>query len=459
MKLVLRWMMAVVLVAPAMPGRAASFDQIKSLWEARQWAQVIPLVSAYRNEPGGRTWQVDYMLGTSECHVAGQERRGEAVLNYVLQNYHLPDSGRDATSQASAYCEHQGNGVQQEPSCLFVPITGQMVSGPLVSGKGGFLEFRPSSNMVTGNVTQSPVPISELEKRVYSVKEADEALAAARGRIPRSHGAVKSGFVVVCDDYCEADPEGVAECLAGYRWPLYDAYEMEVPESLVTVYVAGRLEEVGALASRLHHISLPLGTVAYSVYEDLSIVGMGSGDQCGSLAHELVHLSIREKFGDSPPWLEEGLASEVAVSEPTGKQLSFGSSWRDDTLRQEWRYRPSVAQLMAANWSAYSAKDRSAVEPVASLQAMAAVFIRYLDAKGKLRPVYFAIRDKRFPAGADHPRAAAEIVQQELGMNLAQMDADFVRWFDGGGIRYGDAGNDPPKMMDENANAPPKVKE
>ena len=458
MRLALRWMMPVVLVALAMPGHAASFDQIKSLWEARQWAQVIPLVSAYRNEPGGRTWQVDYMLGTSECHVAGQEKRGEAVLNYVLQNYHLPDSGRDATSQAIAYCEHQGNGVQQEPSFLFVPITGQMVSGPLVSGKGGYLEVPESAKMITGNVTRSPIPISELEKRVYSVKEADEALAAAKARIRGSNGAVESGFVVVCGEYCDGQPKGVAECLAGYRWPLYYAFEMEVPQSLVTVYVAGDIDKVGEFASRLHSISLPFGTVAYSVYEDLSIVGMGSGDQCGSLAHELVHLSIREKFGDSPPWLEEGLASEVAVSEPTGKLLRFGPSWRDDTLREEWQYRPSVGQLIAANWSEYSANDRSSEEPVAALQAMAAVFIRYLDAKGKLKAIYFAIRDNRFPAGASAPRPAAEIVQEQMGMNLAQMDADFVRWFGESERRSWGAGNDPPEVTNQNANAPPKIK-
>lgn len=458
MKLVLRWVLPIFFLLNAMPGRAQSLDQMKDLWRNKKWEQVIPMLSAYRNQPGGRTWQVDYMLGTSECHVSGKEKKGEAVLNYVLENYHLPDNARDAATKAIDYCQHRGSAAQQEPPFLYVPIAGQMTNGPLVAGKGGYM-VSSGSALTTVKLERSPVAITELQKRVYSLKEPEQALKAATARIPGSRGAVKDGFVVVCTGYCDFSPERVGECLESYRSPLLSEFDMAIPQSLVTVYVASDTRKVGEYASQLHGISLPLGTVAYSVYEDLSIVGIASESACGSLAHELVHLSIREKFGDSPPWLEEGLASEVAVSYPAGRQLKFGASWRDDTLKKEWPFRPTVEKLLAANWNAYSANDRASVAPVASLHAMAAAFIRYLDARKKLEPVYFAMRDKRFPEGADAPRSDTSILQEQLGMNLAQIDADFVKWFGYTEPRSQSPGNNPPEVMNKKSEPPtPEIK-
>ena len=90
---------------------------------------------------------------------------------------------------------------------------------------------------------------------------------------------------------------------------------------------------------------------------------------------------------------------------------------------------------------------------------MAAVFVRYLDAKKKLQPIYFALRDQRFPAGATAPRPAAEIVQEQMGMNMAQMDADFLRWFGGEVPVSRGAGNDVPRAGNDVPRGPKEPKE
>jgi len=156
-----------------------------------------------------------------------------------------------------------------------------------------------------------------------------------------------------------------------------------------------------------------------------------AGEGCGSLAHELTHLSIKNNFGDSPAWLEEGLASEVAVGTPAGDSIRFSSSWRDTTLRETWNLRPTVAALISMNWSDFAATNESSVPKVAAIHAMAAVFVRYLDQKGKLRAVYSAIRDGRFSPDSANPRKVSSIVEEQLGMNLTDVDTDFVRWFGG----------------------------
>ncbi len=63
------------------------------------------------------------------------------------------------------------------------------------------------------------------------------------------------------------------------------------------------------------------------------------------------------------------------------------------------------------------------------MQATAAVFIRYLDSKGKLSDVYFAVRDQHFSPDLSRYKSYREIVEEKLGMNIGQVDADFAAWF------------------------------
>jgi hypothetical protein len=95
-------------------------------------------------------------------------------------------------------------------------------------------------------------------------------------------------------------------------------------------------------------------------------------------------------------------------------------------LRRHWDLRPSVSELLSKTWADYTANDITQVDRVAALQAMAASFIRYLDAKQKLGPVYFAMRESLSLPSAQSDQ---NILQSKLGMNLVQIDSDFLKWF------------------------------
>lgn len=428
MKLSTKLSLPLLLAGCSIAAQAETLEHMKELWRARKYEQVIPLLLAFRNQPGGRTWPVDYLVGTSECRVAGREKDGAAVLTYVLSNYRLPDSARSATEQEIQFCRRPGSTIHSEPPFFYVPVAGQVASGPMVAGKGGFEVAR--TEVTTSTIKAIPVPINELKNRVFPADHGNQALQSAEKRLPGpSDGVVANGFVVVCHQRCDPSPMDVDNCLVQYKAPLQLEFDIKMPIDLVTVYLASDPHAVTDDASRLHGINLPLGTVAYSVYEDLSLVGIAPYGSCGSLAHELVHLSIRQNFGDSPPWMEEGLASEVAVAYPQAKDFKFSDSWRDDMLRKHWDLRPTVAQLLTMNWTNYAANDLSHVGKVATVHAMAATFIRYLDAKKKLVPVYFALRDERFSPACGKIRSDESILQGQLGMNVAQIDDDFVKWF------------------------------
>jgi hypothetical protein len=407
-----------------------TFDQIVSLWTAKKFDTVLPLLRDYRKQPFGRKWQVDYMIGTSDCHGTGDQAEGVAYLSNVLTYKDVPDKVRSATEQEVKFCLKIASATQpQTPSFYLIPIAGQLTDRPSVTGKGGYNFVDPHAVITTTKVVLTPVPIAELQKRVFASDQGAEAMKAAMARLDgQPKGIVEKGFVVVCT-HCDLDIRGVADCLDRFKRPLQNQFDMVLPSSLVTVYIPEDIYAVQTLANRLHGIELPLGTLAYSVLEDLSMVGI-AGQGCGSLAHELTHLSIRNNFGDSPAWLEEGLASEIAVGSPIGDSFRFGPSWRDSTLKQQWTLRPKVADLVGMNWLDFMATDATAVRRVAAVHAMAAVFVRYLEEKGKLHTVYFGIRDGQLGASTGAPRYAVSVLEHELGMKLSDIDKDFVRWFD-----------------------------
>ena len=407
-----------------------TMDQMIALWTQKRYDVVLPQLRQYRKQPLGRKWQVDYMIGTSVCHSTGDRHQGVAYLSNVFAYKGIPDTARTATEQEIKFCLQTTAVTRPEqPSFDLVPIGGQVTSPASVEGKGGYNFIRANGVVTNTKEAVTPIPITELKKRVFGSDRSDEALKAASARLPgKTKGLVANGFVIVCSGYCEFPLRDVTDCLERFKKPLRSQFQMLLPTDLITVYVPQDLYFVQQYANQLHGIQLPLGTVAYSVLEDLSMVGI-AGQGCGSLAHELTHLSIRSNFGDSPAWLEEGLASEIAVGSPVGDSFRFGPSWRDTTLREQWDLRPTVAKLMAMNWSDFAATDQDSVRRVAAIHAMAAVFVRYLDQKHKLNPVYFAIRDGRFLSDSAERRTDASIVEEQLGMNLAHVDADFVKWF------------------------------
>jgi hypothetical protein len=145
------------------------------------------------------------------------------------------------------------------------------------------------------------------------------------------------------------------------------------------------------------------------------------------VAHELVHLEMREGFGDCPPWLEEGLASEVAVAGIRNGVLTFGKSWRDRMLEKLEAQAPTVAQLLRSPWSAFSTQDPAEVDRVAATQAMAAVFVRYLQERGLLNSVFASLRDDVDAKGLGV--SDSKTLTTKSGESLEQLDQDFHRWF------------------------------
>lgn len=415
------------------PAYAASFETLYARWQAAEYDGIVPDLLAYRREDGGRIWQIDYMIGTSGCHASMPWPMGRDFLLNVLLYKDLPPGIPAAVRTELARCDSRDRTARSGGTLLqVVPVSTQATNEPAgVFGKGGYLMEGDRKGMAN-RVAVSPISRSVLQQRLVQPGDEQKAMADAVARLGAgSRGTTVPGLVVACGSGCAPGlQEEVATCLSAYRQVLVRQFDMRFPPRPVTVYVPDDPREIDRAARTLHGVTLPPGTVAYSVADDLSIVGPASVNGCGSLAHELVHIGIRGNFGDSPAWLEEGLASEVAVAEPRQGALHLSWSWRDAMLATDLARRPSVAELLAMDWTAFTAIDANSMRRVATVHATAAAFVRYLDSLGKLAPVYVAIRDRRLVPDSAQYRSDKEIVEAELGLPATEIDVAFAKWFE-----------------------------
>jgi hypothetical protein len=403
----------------------------------------------------GNDWQIEYLVGSLDCQFPDAKASGARILEDVLQDERaLNSAGEDELRRQIAACTaspraSSGTSWAGLPQDVADAVAHYQTPGVRGNMKGGF--DRDVSEESTQAV--SPLPVSELLARRVPLDQPQKALAAALRRLPAgATGGVVQGFAVVIPTPDRARALGIGNCLSRYLPPLHKQFQIEPSDYVVTVYTADSTQEVYDYARTLHGLDLPAGVVAYSVPEDMSLAAVAAPDACGSMAHELVHLLIKRNFPVSPAWLEEGLASEVAVAAPTPTAFKFSYSWRDSILKDYPDLRPKVSDLIEMPWSNFSVSNPFQIHQVAAIQAMAAVFIRYLDAKGKLSATYFAVRDQHLNPDYSSIKSYREILETELGMNISKIDEDFGRWFagqsdsaaDNGSAQQPDAGNNPP---------------
>jgi hypothetical protein len=314
----------------------------------------------------------------------------------------------------------------------------QISTGASVSGKEGYL-FMSSDSKGASDSVVAPVSADALERRRIPIGTdpqmrsdfADMALRQAQTLLGWQIGYadVQPFFVVSAEVPDKLIAKSVGTCLIPYKTALEHSFDMHLPpDRLVMVYALVFPQALPEFGKTLHGIKIPPGTVAYSVYEDLSMVGVAGPESCGTLAHELTHLMIRSNFGNSPPWLEEGLASEVAVARPLATGFTWMKSWRDDMLRSQWANRPTVSQLLDMNWDNFVASDQEDLGRAAAVNGMAASFVRFLGNRGKLKDVFFSLRDLRFPQGTDMSKTDQQILESSLGETMEDIDKDFSRW-------------------------------
>src|SRR5262245_31418299 len=82
---------AMLVAAPAFSAAAqpdvAAFARAKRLWMQQDFPAAYEALKQYRDVDYGRSFEVDFMLGTCACRLPGRIERGAAFLEWISYAY------------------------------------------------------------------------------------------------------------------------------------------------------------------------------------------------------------------------------------------------------------------------------------------------------------------------------------------------------------------------------------
>jgi len=455
----------VLMLVGAGAAAAATLPELRDAWRAAttsdQFAKVsTALIGFRRAERFAKTAEVDYMIATSLCRVPGFWADGRRHFGWIRASY--PVLGKEDLRKVR---DEEARCAQRDVSAA--PIR---VAFAMVAGQGGASEVRSKVYYWIGRkdaaINTEPVEIvdpkkpEELLARLFLPSAREAALEATRTRLgARYRVVVTDNFILAsASGHSEDTLKKIARKLERYMGFYVSAFRMRYPSHLVTVYLVPNIDAMRDLARTLHGIKVPRQSIGYAFRDDLSILGVIPGDGIGTLAHELFHVMVRDRYGDLPPWLDEGTSALYEVSivsdgylprrradtPPEGPPMIDGElavrgtpNWRGCVVRELWIeekgpvkvVRPTLSELVAMDWPTFNhLGGDELVAQQAMNHATARYFMLYLQEQGKLFDVFadFANRDpfkiEITPAEDARRRLAARVG------DLAAADTRFEAW-------------------------------
>ena len=439
---ILLFIIGVALSIPLTGYAEDDYEVGRQHWLEGHYREAYTYLWRYRQEPYGRTAQVDYMLGTSGCRLDDLRDWGCKVLEWLLNRYALPETSRALVMRELELCRSQQITASNPQTVLIVQDT--IGASARASGKTFYWLGRDEifNSYPARHIRE--IPKEELKARMVPL---DDRLLAAR-----KTSALVPGFkVVVYDRFVLATRSGhskqtldkMARYLERYLNFLQQEYNFSLPAVFITIYMVPTSDALVKLADRLHGLKVSRATFGYSYRDDMSVVAAIPNDfLIGTIMHELFHLAVRSNFGDIPQWLDEGMASLYEVSRFQDGTVKGIPNWRGKVLLKLMPYRPSLKQMITSDWFAFEQPEYAhefqgdeygespSAEQMAAILAAARYFTLYLQEKGQLREVYQAYQ--RLMPGEESPDPAAQgvsIIESHLGGTIDSIDTSFIGWF------------------------------
>lgn len=116
----------VSLVVALIPVRthAQTDDELADEWRAGHYEQVLPRLIERWQQPSGQSWQIEFMIGTSECRIEQLRTSGAQVLQDLLDRGDavLPDEARPTISSEIDACRRGIARGQVRPLLSVAPV-------------------------------------------------------------------------------------------------------------------------------------------------------------------------------------------------------------------------------------------------------------------------------------------------------------------------------------------------
>lgn len=416
--------LAVCSFTPGVFGQPA-LETIRSDWKRREYVSAHQGADRFRKEPYGKQPETYFIGGTSLCRIRGEAVSGMKWLDWMLENFSLSAQDRATVQNELKVCA-LGAALPTKPPVVITFNTTQAMASS--SGRTKMYYFDGGNNALKS----IPVEVvrtmdrETLEQRLYAPRDADRAKAEV-GRLAGGNAIAESSryFVVASATHSVEQLRAVGAALDKVYDFFLAEYGMRAPGHLISVYLVPSAGDLQALSLQLHGIRVSPQSIGYSYQADMSMVGVVSGVQVGTLQHELFHLMVRNNFGDVPPWIDEGMAALYEVTQNRNGKVMGAPNWRGRVLRDLSGLQPRIEELAKMNWITFSGGDEDySTARQAAIHAKARYLMLYLQDQGKLRDVYRAFQSREI--GAD----SLATLQSALGKNLGSVESDFRIWFE-----------------------------
>jgi hypothetical protein len=397
------------------------------------YARVFQEASQLRKDVYGKCAFLDYYIGKSLC-LDGYVPKSKEWFQYILDHYPLKSDARDFIQNEMRDCRTvayvlASTGNSPRP----LPIAG--VTG--VSKSGPTYDCYDRSQLMS-NI--SMVSDSILESRLFDRSHMREAVAKIKEVVGTSYQVnAHSQFILVTPVEMSIGDDQVRDATSRLDRAtkfFEDFYGLRSPNKLITVYLAPDGDVLARMGEQVHGIRIPETIYGYSVLGDLSLLGIATPSQVGTLYHELFHLLVRTDAGDMPAWLDEGLASLYSTSTWRGDTLVGGDSWRMEQLDNFYlrktgqRGIPVLDSLINYNWEEFNGGPANNLCRAAVNYALANHFLLYVQEKGKLHSLVRRFMTRPDPGSGDAAPALSDtkLIEAVMGGQIEQIQQDFWQW-------------------------------
>ncbi len=426
-----------------------NIQELREIWRAEDYEAVLPMLIEYRKkEMYGKNAEIDYMIATSLCRLQNFQEDSSKYFKWILHHYFLTQEQIQKIRRERAEC------VSSSSPIVIYLAADKSHTGSRFRGKS---YYNVDSDNVIGNdpiTVVKQISQEEFKSRLYPPSQSIQAINKLKPFIEKldpyreCNIISNNSFIVASSEgHSKEDLEAIALRLEKYLNFYLNTFNVRIPKKLITIILVPSNNDFQAIAEDYHGIKISHMSIGYSFQEDLSLVCIVRGRGSGTLAHELFHLLVRQKFGDIPAWMDEGLAALFEVSEIREKQIFGIENWRGKVLENLWSLRPSIKDLVEMDWLTFDGQSENKID--SDLQganhATARYFMFYLQEQNKLKDVFQTFYSRKVRDLKGQPgEVSGQLLESTLGKNLKEIDLQFANWFKQGRapVHFSESKND-----------------
>lgn len=405
-----------------------------------RYGDVFREASEIRKKEYGKCLMIDYFIAKALC---GDGYNKEATLKFstILKNYKLSDENRIFIGKERESCKSGPEPGTRRGLNLnsrdFNNIMAMSLPEAAVRGKMGMIS---NCKMPPQEMTYlRDIPMEELESRLFSIDQAEAAIAKYKSILNSNyHVGVSGRFLLITYGNTVLNKEqqkATSDRLEKAYNFFISYYGLRPPDKLLAVYLLPDKYTFRLTAKLVHGLKVPDANIGYSNISDLSLVGVSDVTRIGTLTHELFHLMVRTDVGDVPPWMDEGIACIYETSKWVGDKLvGEVHNWRSDVLRgasyEMKQHIPRLSEFVNYNWKQFDGLETNDQCKASVDYAYGKHFMLWLQESGRLTDLFKTIKNRGEITSDTLVRYKTdiEIIEETLGDNIEKIEANFNDW-------------------------------